>query len=218
MNKNQENLLLYATYNVLYINDEACNLIKELSADIQDADKETKKIYGALHKRAVQYFDLLSLVVGDKMIYFADFCVEMDDICDPLIEDFIDVVEEEYKKLNMGNERFLAKLEAMRTLCAVAVEANYKFTETMIKTIPQANILNMYSISEILKIADNLIKWVYRKVPKDVFVDLNKNERIINAYRKMSSELISVDNFRKSYSKAVEYEYERKNNNGIHIC
>lgn len=211
MTKSQEVLLLYATYNILYINDEACNLIKELSTEIQSFDKETKKIYGALNKRAFQYFELLSLVVGDKMIYFADFCGEMDDICDPLIEDFIDIIEDEYKKVNMGNERFLAKLEAMRTLCTVAVEANHKFTTEMVKTMPKANTLKMYSISEMLKIADNLIKWVYRKVPKEVFIDLNKNERILSAYRKMSSELISFDNFRKSYSKAVEYEYERKN-------
>ena len=56
--------LVYATYVIIYANDTACNAALELEKYVVDEDKETKKIYRALKRRAIGYIRFFNELVG----------------------------------------------------------------------------------------------------------------------------------------------------------
>lgn len=209
--KQEEYVMLYATYNILYVNDIACNLVKELSYEISEQDKETRKIFGALLKRANAYFIKVNKIIGEKIDYFADYCGEMDDICDPFIDKFRNSLYETYKSYNIGNEKWYAKVETMRSMCELAVHSNKHLIERISLTYPRAKWLSYYCIEEVFKVANNLTHWVYRKVPQSVSINFNKDSDVMVAFREMNTALMEYDNFDLCYRKAIEYELERKN-------
>lgn len=211
IDKQEENVMLYATYNVLYVNDIACNLVKELIFDIDDKDKETKKIFGALLKRAKEYFKKVESIIGTRIDYFADYCGEMDDICDPYIDKFRNDLYETYSSHNIENSLWYAKVETMRSMCELAVHSNKHLVERISVKYPRAKWLNYYLIEDILKVANNFTHWVYRKVPKDISIDFNKDSDVMISFRELNTALMEYDNFEKCYLQAIEYEKERNN-------
>lgn len=211
IDKQEENVMLYATYNVLYVNDIACNLVKELICDIDDKDKETKKIFGALLKRAKEYFKKVESIIGTRIDYFADYCGEMDDICDQYIDKFRNDLYEAYSSHNIENPLWYAKVETMRSMCELAVHSNKHLVERISVKYPRAKWLNYYLIEDILKVANNFTHWVYRKVPKDISIDFNKDSDVMISFRELNTALMEYDNFEKCYLQAIEYEKERNN-------
>lgn len=208
-NKNEEWAMLYATYNILYTNDLACNLIKDLQDDMATQDKETRKIFGALLKRANEYFTKVNKIVGSRIDYLADYCGEMDDVSDPLIENFRNSLSEAYSSANIKNYDFFARVETMRSMCELAKYSAEHVIQKMSETIPRAKWLNFYVISEISKIANNLTHWMYRKIPKDIIIDFNESSDVMVKFRELNTGLMEFNNFDAAYRKAIEYEQER---------
>ena len=211
IDKQEENVMLYATYNVLYVNDIACNLVKELICEIDDKDKETKKIFGALLKRANEYFKKVESIIGTRIDYFADYCGEMDDICDPYIDKFRNDLYETYSSHNIENPLWYAKVETMRSMCELAVHSNKHLVERISVKYPRAKWLNYYLIEDISKVANNFTHWVYRKVPKNISIDFNQDSDVMVSFRELNTALMEYDNFEKCYLQAIEYEKERNN-------
>ena len=209
LSQQEENVMLYATYNILYVNDVACNLIKELVYELDDKDKETKKIYGALLKRAKAYFKKVNTIVGDKIEYFADYCGEMDDVCDPFIDKFREELYKAYKSHNIGDEVWYAKVEIMRSMCELAVHSNKHLIDRISIKYPRAKWLSYYCIEDIMKVANNFTHWVYRKVSNGVTIDFSQDSDVMVSFRALNTALMEYDNFDLCYRKAIEYELER---------
>ena len=70
----RENAFAYAFYTSMYALDTLCNFIRELAPMIADKDKETRKIYGALKKRANAHLRTFDKELGDDASVFALFC------------------------------------------------------------------------------------------------------------------------------------------------
>ena len=51
LSQQEENVMLYATYNILYVNDVACNLIKELVYELQGRYPGLKaRVFGSMQR------------------------------------------------------------------------------------------------------------------------------------------------------------------------
>lgn len=209
----EEQLLLYATYTILYLNDTACNCIKELQQYVDGMDKESKKIYGALSKRANKYFEALGNIVDNSIDYLADYCSEMDDLCYSPMLNFKNALYDAYKEHNIDNSEYYTQVETMRSMVELAIVASKKVIASVYTKVPKAKWLNNYIINEIGRVANNFADWSYRKVPKDLHINLNDDCCVMKHFREMSEIMVDFKSFHKAYTKAIEYEQKRKSNN-----
>lgn len=207
----EEQFSLFATYTILYIHDTACNCIKELEPYIKDKDKETKKIYGALKKRANEHFDKVNNVVSTSINYLADFCSEMDDICYDSMLAYKNALYDTYKEKNLEDCEYYTQVETMRSMVEVANFSAKRILESLKQIIPNVVWLEYYTIPDLVKIANNFADWCYRKTPKDLQIDYVKSG-VIEKLHKVSELMVEYKSFDKAYLKALEYERERKKN------
>lgn len=206
----EERLLLYATYTILYLNDTACFSIQQISKDVAQKDKESKKIYGALLKRNKQYLERINKIVDNKMDYYCDFCTEMDNICDDAYSDFKDSLRNVYKNAGIEDYEYLSKVETMRSMVDLSVEAGRKVINNISIVLPKAKFLENYILNDIKRVSNNFAKWSYRKVPKGIVVDLNDDSETMKKFNELSGCLIDFYSFDKAYRKAIDLELERK--------
>lgn len=205
----EERLLLYSTYTILYLNDTACFSIYQLGSEIPE-EKEVKKIYGALLKRSKEYLEKINKIVDNKMDYYCDYCTEMDKICDEHFFAFQKSLQKAYAYANVENAEYFATIETMRSMVDLAVEAGKKVVSSIDVALPKAKWLLNYLPNEMLRVANNLAKWEYRKIPKNIVVDFNEESEVIQKFRKLSECLIDYNSFDKAYRNAIKLELERK--------
>lgn len=207
----EERLLLYATYTILYLNDTACFSIQQLGRWLQDKDKESKKIYMALLKRNKEYLDKMNNVVGRSMEYYCDYCTEMDNICDNAYNEFKNALYETYKACDVQDYEYMAHVETMRSMVELSVEAGKKVISDIKKFLPSVTFLENYLLIDMARVANNFSDWSYRKVPNNVSIDFSDSEcDVMKKFRNLSTLLIDYYSFDQSYRKTVELELKRK--------
>lgn len=209
----EERLLLYATYTILYINDTACFSIQQLNKEVMDKDKESKKIYGALLKRSRLYLNKIEEVVDRTLDVWCDYCTEMDEICDEAYQEFKNSLLNAYKEHNIEDYQYMASIEIMRSAVELSVESGRRIIEDVTKYIPKAKWFERYLLVDMLRVANNFSNWAYRKIPKGVHIDFNEQSEVMIKFRKLSSLLIDYYSFDKAYRKTIEMGIERKNKN-----
>lgn len=208
----EERLMLYATYTILYLNDTACFAIQQLGSKIPN-EKEVKKIYGALLKRSKQYLAKIDKIVDNKMDYYCDFCTEMDSICDEQLFAFKKSLQKSYKDANIDNHEYLSMVETMRSMVDLAVVAGKDVITKLSVALPKISWLLNYLIVDMLRVANNFANWEYRKIPKGVIINFNEESEVMQEFRKLSECLIDYNSFEKAYRKSIELELKRKNEN-----
>ena len=206
----EERLLLYATYTILYLNDTACFAIQQLSSRVPN-DKESKKIYGALLKRSKQYLSKIDKIVDNKIDYYCDFCTEMDSICDEQLFAFKKSLQKSYNDANIDNHEYLSMVETMRSMVDLAVTAGKDVITKLSVSLPKLSWLSNYLIVDMLRVANNFANWEYRKIPKSVIINFNEESEVMQEFRKLSECLIDYNSFDKAYRKSIELELKRKN-------
>lgn len=207
----EEKILLYSTYTILYLNDTACNLVKEVETYMHDKDKESKKIFGALIKRVNEYLEKVNSVIQDKVDYFADYNTEMDDLCYDATIDFKNELFDVYSMHNLGDCEYLTQVETMRSMIDLALYASQRVIENASKKTSRAKWLNFYVISDISRVGNNFANWTYRKLPKDTGFNVNDESDVMKKFRKLSEILVDFKSFDVAYRKAIECEKERNN-------
>lgn len=206
----EERLLLYATYTILYLNDTACFSIQQLGKSVGTKDKESKKIYGALLKRATSYNNNITKIVSKNMDYYCDYCSSMDDICDAHYFSFKNSLFKAYKDYGISDYEYFSEVETMRSMIELSVEAGRKIISDIKKHIPKVEWLEQYLLLDIMRVANNFANWSYRKVPKDVKIDFNLNTDVMISFHKLSECIIDYNSFDKSYRNAIKLELERQ--------
>lgn len=207
----EERLSLYAIYTILYMNDMACFSIQQIGKDIDKANKECNKIYGALLKREKEYCKSINKVVGNKMDYYCDYCTEMDNICDDIYFEYKKAIAKTYQDAGIKDYNYFAMIEVMRSIVELSVIAGRDVVEKVSKYIPDAKWLETYLLKDISRVANNLADWEYRKVDKSIRIDFNEESDVIKKFHELSEKLIDYDSFYKSYEKSLELDKERKN-------
>ena len=198
----EERLLLYATYSILYLNDTACFAIQQLGQKIPE-NKESKKIYGALIKRSRQYLSEINKIVDNKMDYY----------CDEQFFSFKKSLQKAYAYANIENSEYFALVETMRSTVDLAVEAGKNIVEKLKKMMPEVSYLLNYLPVDMLRVANNFANWEYRKIPKDIVINFNEESEVMQEFRKLSECLIDYNSFDKAYRTSVDLELKRNSEN-----
>lgn len=202
----KERVALYATYAMLYINDMVCNEIKFLEPYMKDEHKETKKIYGALLKRAKQYLSDIRNIIGNNNLYFSEYCSAMDDFCDEKVEDFKNTIVYSLQQSGVEQYELVGRVEAVRILTFHAVtSAEYLIREST-KVLQSSQNLKRYILEDVNRVADNLSKWVwfYYKLPTIDVCEFNITDKV-NALNEV---LLKYEPFETAYTAASNADYD----------
>lgn len=212
--KTKSNVAIYCVYSILYANDMACNLIKNLGDFVNGMDKETRKIYGALMKRIRKYDDSLSKIIGDSFEFFCDYNANMDDVNDDCLFKFRNSIVKFYKGLNFKDYKFLGYLEAAHTSLTFAENVMNVVLDIAEKRGIGKGSLRTYNLSELKTIMDDLSYWCYRHVRKMMIdtINLFEDKDIITSFAKMNENLLNYDVFEKCYVKTIK---DREEENGL---
>lgn len=202
----KERIALYATYTMLYINDMACNEIIFLEPYIKEEHKETKKIYGALQKRAKQYLSDIRKIIGNNNLYFSEYCSAMDDFCDERLEDFKKTVVYSLQQKGVEKYELVGRLESVRILTFHAVTSAEYLIQESTKVLASSQNLKKYILEDIKRVADNLSKWVwfYYKLPTIDVSDYNITDKV-NALNEV---LLKYEPFETAYTAASNADYD----------
>lgn len=191
--------LIYATYVIIYANDTACNAVLELESYIDGEDKETKKIYGALKKRALEYIRFFNNLAGELSWFTSDYFSSMDENTEVFIDDMYKELERYLVECGAEKPSLYAKLEQVRLLCHIAVDIH----NSLMKECSKHNIctynLKSYRLSELIRVADNLSSWTDRHFKSGKSCDMSSNNRLVELSKEIHKSLMSYENFFKSY-------------------
>lgn len=205
-----DNFLIYATYTILYANDTACNAVLELEKFIENEDKETKKIYRALKRRALDYIRYFNNLAGEHSWFTSDFFSMMDDCVGSYVDDIYSLLETYISKCGAEKPKLYAKLEQVRMLCHIAVEIHNSFMkECKAHNINTYN-LQSYRLGELKRVSDNLSSWTDRHFKAYNPCNINDNKELIEAMHKANKAMMSFDNFTEAYN----YSCNKNNMNG----
>ena len=191
--------LVYATYVIIYANDTACNSALELETFIKDEDKETKKIYGALKKRALDYIRYFNNLVGELSWATSEYFGSMDDQLNGFIDDMYDELERTLIDSGAEKPKMYAKLEQVRLLCHIAVEIHNSLMKECSKNNIATYSLKSYRLGELKRVSDNLSEWCDKHFKSSKPCDMSANKVLISIMRDINTNLMSYENFIKSY-------------------
>lgn len=189
---------LYHLYTTLYMNDAACNYVKEVQPFINPNDKEALKIYGALRKRAVNYLKHINNFFKDAIIYLAVYNENLDITSDKDIEKLCNSIALIYKK--NGVDENLAKIETMRILIELSVGA----CKESYKVMKVGEIHTCYEmLNDMARVANNLWDWTLRKVrlQRDTPLDIFSYKSVNKRFDKVKENIFNSSDFIRIYNK-----------------
>ena len=199
-----DNAHLYCVYTMLYVNDLACNSVKQIKSYITQCDKEAKKIFGALEKRCNRYLRAIDKICGSGNIFYADYNGEIDDMVSADIENLTQAIRNAYNGEESENVEYFTKVEIARTFVELSISVIDDLLDALKDKELKTGNIKGYKLLEIRGIIDNFAKWVYRKAKTNI--DLNEDKDAISALDAVTKSLCDYKNFIKAYEYAVEME------------
>lgn len=210
------NLESYVTYQILYINDAACNCCKFLGGTLKTIpykSNQAQKIYGALMKRINAYWELIQLAVPAQTS-LSELFSNMDGYMDGCIEKMQKEIESVLVGREIQNPKWIAQLETARTVTAYAVEISNELIHRLLKFTPRALDLKKLILAEPLRVIDNLCKFVQEaNHMRNVNINLNEMPRVVGAFSRLTKQFLKAENYTTALNEANEEN--RKNGDTI---
>lgn len=197
----EDNVLSYITLSLLYLNDLVCNAIRDLEPHVANKDKETKKIYGALKKRAVKYLNQVNTMMKPDIYRLAFYFSYMDDLCEESLREYAMEIRAVFDKYDVNDPIYLSQVEIIRCLADKAVLTNKYMVEYARKVTPKALKMSEFRLDDIKRVANNFAFWAYRHIETSEPVNFNNEEKAYEAFSKLCKVLISP----KSHEAAITY-------------
>ena len=210
MATSEDNAALFAIYIALYVNDTACNCIYDIKPYVAGKDKETRKIYGALNKRADHYFEHVRKVVSLKNRYFlAEFNQVIDECCDQSTEMLVRSVRGCLREHNIEDDGLICKTIVAQVLTEFALNTVTAMSNKLKEDNSKMRGLDGWKLRDIQRVMTNFYLWVCRKVPDEVIMDMQKLiDTITTLY---ANSVTNYQNFEKAYHAAIKREKEIEN-------
>ena len=206
--------LIYATYVIIYANDTACNAALELEKHVADEDKETKKIYRALKRRAIGYIRFFNELVGELSWNTSEYFSSMDEKTEVFVDGIYKEIECLLVECGAEKPELYAKLEQVRILCHIAVEIHNSLMKECLKNNIKTYNLKCYSLKELKKVADSLSSWADRHFKSKIMCDISGNNKVLDIVREINKSLMSYENFFSSYELSCNVNNNNNNKHG----
>ena len=187
----------YAVYQILYMNDVACNACKFLGDELKTIpykSKAVQTVYNALMKRVNAYWDFVNVTNLDQYSLAELFC-EMDDYLDDKIEDFKTAMSDFLEKTDISQPHWVASVECASTLCDYATVVAKDYIRSISNVSPNARYLLGLVIEEIFNVSRSLSKTVQEIHVGKKVIDLNTNPQISSAFKKLNKAFVQPRNF-----------------------
>lgn len=196
-------LMTAITYNMLYVNDMACNYVKDLEKSInKSGDKELKKKFGAAIKRVNRYFSMINGIVGKNLDFFAEYNSGMDDIVDDSADNMLNRIEEIFNELAIPNAKMLSKIEMARTIVGLSVTSINIMVHEGRRLNEQIESLYTYKLTELRDIMEDLTNWSFRHIRNGF--NMNNDEKLQKCFQTLRERLMNHENVCNSLTNAEE--------------
>lgn len=200
------NLENYAVYQILYMNDVACNACKFLGEELKTIPYKSQtvhKIYNALMKRVNAYWEFVNIAKIDQYS-LAELFGEMDDYLDDMIANFKDAMTKCLSSAGIQQAHWVASVECASTLCDYATVTTKDYIKSISRVSPNAKYLLGLCIENIFKVARSLSETVQTIHVGKTVINLNDDPKIASTFRKLNKAFTNPENFIKAVSHADE--------------
>ena len=191
------NLENYAVYQILYMNDVACNACKFLGEELKTIpykSKAVQKVYNALMKRVDAYWDFINKSEMNQYS-LAELFGEMDEYLDDRIEAFKTAMTNCLSNAGISQSHWVASVECASTLCDYATMTAKDYIKSISRVSPNAKYLLGLCIENIFKVARSLSETVQTIHVGKTVINLNDDPKIASTFRKLNKAFTNPNNF-----------------------
>ena len=178
----------YTVFQILYINDAACNECRFLRGKLEKIpyrSKAIKKIYDALMKRVNAYWEMVYSTAIDQESLSALFS-NMDDYMDEPIFELKNAIQKVLEENEVPYADWLASVETAYTLCHFAEMCSLELIQKVSKWSKEVYKMKAVVISSITEVARSLTESVQEiHMGNKYNIDLNTNPITMRAFKRM---------------------------------
>lgn len=167
---------------------------------VANKDKETRKIYGALKKRANSHLRAFDKELGKDADVFALFCEYRDEVVEDKLLAYKQSFMRAYREL--PEPSYYAHIETIRILSELVNNTIKNIVKKVVDIEPNAWWIKGYVNEDIPKIASNLADWVYNQIPNNTNVDFSAQKDVEDALDALGESLFGFDSYVDAYKKA----------------
>lgn len=205
-----DNAVIYATYVTLYVNDIACNAIKEIEPRLNRKDKKSLKRWRELDKHVSQYFINYRKIVKMQGLYFLSNYNEIIDECaDKPLTQIDTAIKYCLKRHNIKDDGLIHKTMAAHILVEFAVTTVESLCETLQKNdLPYKPLLS-WRLLKTQQATRELYFRVLRDIDNEVLKEISSMiEPIISM---LTGAVAHYENFERAYEYAIKEEEKHYN-------
>lgn len=187
----------YIVYQILYLNDTACNACKFLGDELKTIpykSKAVQTIYNALMKRVNAYWEYINIAEIDKYA-LAELFGEMDEYLDEPVANFKKTISDFLAENGIEHAHWVASVECAYTMCEYAVVCAKDYLSSLCKVSPNGKYILGLVIEEIRKVAREMSHMVQTIHVGKTTVDLNQDTHIKSAFKKLNKAYTNPTNF-----------------------
>lgn len=178
----------YTVFQILYINDAACNECRFLRGKLEKIpyrSKAIKKIYDALMKRVNAYWEMVYSTAIDQESLSALFS-NMDDYMDEPISELKNAIQKVLEENEVPYADWLASVETAYTLCHFAEMCSLELIQKVSKWSKEVYKMKAVVILSITEVARSLTESVQEiHMGNKYNIDLNTNPITMRAFKRM---------------------------------
>lgn len=189
-------IVLISVYQVMYMNELTNCCVFDIGFNIDDKDKETKKIYKAAQKRVDKYQKEANSISESSGNIYCDFMDNMDKYVLPLLRKYRESIEEYLSTINGVNDAYFCSLvEVSRAMAKFSIMEIHNKIMLCNEYAQDAVGLRYYKQQELFDILGNLTKWVFRNADD---INYNDSPACVESYKNLICAITHPNNLGES--------------------
>ena len=184
----------YCVYQILYVNDAACNECKFLGDQLKKIPYRSnyiKKIYNALMKRVNAYWDMVNETAIDQNS-LAELFSNIDDYLDKPILNLRQSIEDVLRENNVGQYEWVASVETAYTMCNFAEQYSIHLIDKISTYSTEIKKMRRIVISAIRDVAESMTKSVQEiHIGSKIDIDLTSDRRTMKAWNTLQKTVMN---------------------------
>ena len=207
---NKDNAVLFATYISLYVNDIACNAVRDIEKYVNRKDKKALKRWRELDKEVSHYFTHFRKTVKMEGLYFvSNFNEVLDECADKPITQLETAIKYCLRRHNLKDDGLAIKTLLAHILTEFAVTTVQSFCEKLESEQIPFRGLKGWCISKIQMATRGFYFRALREINNVVLKEISNI--ITPIISLLTAEIAKYENFERAYEYAIKEEEKHYN-------
>lgn len=207
---NKDNAVLFATYISLYVNDIACNAVRDIEKYVNRKDKKALKRWRELDKEVSYYFTHFRKTVKMEGLYFvSNFNEVLDECADKPITQLETAIKYCLRRHNLKDNGLAIKTLLAHILTEFAVTTVQSFCEKLESEQIPFRGLKGWCISKIQMATREFYFRALREINNDILKEISN--MITPIISLLTKEIAKYENFERAYEYAIKEEEKHYN-------